>query len=255
MRQANSGQPNPPYFPELTSHEIDGNVDEALYWQARAYLAMGQANHALEKLMLLRARQPSNVEFAFFLQACAEKLALESLELFASLEPESYRTHQLRAEHHASRDDGKRAIAEYTKALALVPSATQLHLAIGLLYLGQSEYEKALAAFQAELTNDAYSVAALAPMGEVFFVIGNTDAADKVLKQAISINPASATPHKTLGRVYFKKREYQKSVEHLQLALRLGLQDKKISTTISDARTRCWGTERRRKGISRSSIG
>ena len=207
------------------SREADGNVDEARYWQARAYLARGQASQALERLMLLHAHQPQNVEFVFFLQACAEKLALGSLELFASLEPESYRIHQLRAEYHAARDDGKRAIAEYTKALALAPSATQLHLAIGSLYLGQRDYEKALTAFQAELKNDAYSVAARARMGEVYFVIGDTDAADTVLKQAIAINPISATPHKTLGRVYFKKREYQKSVEHLQSALRLGIQD------------------------------
>ena len=218
-----SGQPDKVL--ELAENRAaDGNADEARYWQARAYLAQGQAYQALERLMPLHAGQPKNVEFAYFLQACAEKLAVESLELFASLEPDSYRTHQLRAEYHAARDDGKRAIEEYTKALAVAPSATQLHLAIGSIYLGQREYKKALAAFQAELKNDAYSVAALARMGEVHFVLGDTDAADKVLKQAIAINPASATAHKTLGRVYFKTREYQKSVEHLRSALRLGVQ-------------------------------
>lgn len=202
----------------------DGNADQAQYWQARAYLALGKATQALPRLMQLHARQPNNVEFAFFLHSCAERLALESLELFASLEPHSYRTHQLRAEYHAARDDGKRAIDEYRKALALAPSATQLHLAIGSIYLSERDYENALAAFRAELKNDAYSAAALARMGEVYFVIGDLDAADEALKQAITINPTSATPYKTLGRVYFRQREYQKSVQHLESALRLGIE-------------------------------
>ena len=197
--------------------------DAKRYWRARAHLDLGQAKQALESLLLLHAQQPDNVEFAFFLQECAEELALESLELFASIEPNSYRTHQLRAEYHASRGDGDQAIAEYTKALALAPGATQLHLAIGTLYLSQREFQKALAAFQAELKNDAYSVAARARMGEAYHVIGNIAEAEGVLQQAIAINPAAAAPHKTLGRVYFKKREYQKSVEHLQLALRFGI--------------------------------
>ena len=205
----------------------DGSVSEgeARYWQARAYLASGQASRSLEGLMGLHATQPGNVEVAFFLQACAERLALESLELFASLEPGSYRTHQLRAEYHASANEVERAIAEYGEALALAPGASQLHLAVGSLYLGQRKYAEALTAFQKELKNDPYSVAALARMGELHLVLGKTADADKVLKRAIAINPASGASHKTLGRVYFRKRQYSKSVEHLQAALRLGIHE------------------------------
>ena len=55
-------------------------------------------------------------------------------------------------------------------------------------------------------------MAALARMGEGYFVIGDTDGADIALKQAIAINPISATPRETLGRACFKKRERPKSV-------------------------------------------
>ena len=207
-----------------TGHLDEGSGEKGRYWQARAYLALGQDSKALERLLPLHSRQPGNAEVAFFLRTCAERLALESLELFAAEEPDSYRTHQLRAEYHAAREDVARAIEGYTKALALAPSATQLHLAIGTLHLRERDYARAVAAFQAELKNDPYSVAALARMGEVYLVTGDTDAADKVLSKAIAINPAAAIPHKTLGRLYFRKREYKKSVEHLQSALRLGIQ-------------------------------
>ncbi len=223
-----AGQPD--LVVELAKNfESDASQDEALYWRARAYLAMGRADRAVEDLMRLHSRQPKNVEFAFYLQACAEELALEYLDLFASSEPGSYRTHQLRAEYHASAEDIDEATAEYAKALAKAPGAAQLHLAVGLLHLGQRDYDKALAAFRSELENDPYSVEALSRMGEVYFVLGASAQANEALKRAIAINPRSAGAHKTLGRVYFKEREYQKSVEHLQAALRLGIrQDEEL---------------------------
>ena len=89
----------------------------------------------------------------------------------------------------------------------------------------QRKYEEALTASQAELMNDPYSVAALSRAGEVYFITGATDEAQKVLVKATQIHPASATTHKTLGQVYLKKNEYAKSVEHLQSALRLGMRD------------------------------
>ena len=207
-----------------TGHLDEGSGDEARYWQARAYLELGQNRKALERLLPLLSRQAGNAEVAFFLRTCAERLALESLELFAAEEPDSYRSHQLRAEYHAARDDVTRAIEEYTKALTLAPNATQLHLAVGTLYMSERDYARAVASFLAELKNDPYSVAALSRMGEVHLVTGETDAAEKVLSKAIAINPAAAVPHKTLGRLYFRKREYRKSVQHLQSALRLGIQ-------------------------------
>ena len=124
----------------------------------------------------------------------------------------------------APRDNVRRAIEEYAKALELAPGASQLHLAIGSLHLAERDYERSLAAFRAELKSDPYSVAALSRMGEVHLLTGDIGAAEKTLSRAIAINPAAAVPHKILGSVYFRKREYRKSVAHLQSALRLGIQ-------------------------------
>ena len=214
---------------QLTEVQRPGVTDDMKrYWRARAFLDQGQAERALAILITSHADDPDNVETAFFLQACAERLALKSLEAYASLEPASYRSHQLRAEYHASLGETERAIAEYSLALRLAPRATQLHLAVGSLYMNQRKYPEALAAFQAELKNDAYSVAARARMGEAHYVLGNVAEADKILKEAIAINASTPEPHKTLGQVYFKRRNYRKSVEHFELALRLGLDDEDL---------------------------
>ena len=219
-----SGQPRK-VLQRASTHEAGATTDQVRYWRARAYLELGQRNQALGRLVLLHSDEPENAEFAFYLQECAQELAIESLQSFASLQPGSYRTHQLRAEYHAAREEDEQAIEEYNKALALAPGAAQLHLAIGSLHRKQRKYVEALASFEAELRNDSYSVAALRGAGEVYFVTGADDEAEKVLVKAILINPASAETHMVLGRVYFKKGRYERSVEHLQSALHLGIRE------------------------------
>ena len=217
-----SGQPRK-VLQQASADHAGATTDQVRYWQARAYLELGQPDQALGRLVLLHSHEPENAEYAFYLQECAQRLAIESLQSFASLNPESYRNHQLQAEYYAAREEDERAIEEYAKALALAPGSAPLHLAIGSLYRKQRKYVEALASFKAALRNDPYSVAALRRAAEVYFVTGAADEAEKVLIQGIQINPASAETHRMLGRVYFKKGRYGKSVEHLQSALRLGI--------------------------------
>ena len=199
--------------------------DQTEYWRARAQFDLGQLDEALKNFLALHNGKPANPEFAFYLRKCAKRLSLQSLELFVSLEPNSYRTHQLRAEYHAVRDENEEAIEEYKRALALKPKAPQLHLEIGTLHLTERRYDEAIAAFRAELKNDSFSVPALTRIGEAYSVTGRTSEAQKVLAQAIRISPKSAAAHKALGQVYFKQRDFAKSVEHLQSALEFGIRD------------------------------
>ncbi len=198
---------------------------EVSYWKARAYLELDQPDQALNHLVTLHHREPSNPQFAYYLQRCAEKLSLRELDSFARLEPGSHLTYQLRAELHAARGEDAEALDQYQKALQLRPGATQLHLAIGDLYVARKEYDKALAAYQAELRNDPYSVPALARCGEVHAALGKPTEAEKVLQQAIGMGATSARAHKALGRLYFSEGKYAEAVNHLQSALEFGERD------------------------------
>ena len=179
----------------------DGNADQTEYQEARAYLDLGRLEEALQGFLALHNRHPTDAEFAFYVQKCAERLSAQSLESFASLEPNSYRTHQLRAEHHAAREEDDEAVEAYRQALAVNPEAAQLHLEIGTLHMKRRRYEEAIVAFQAELKNDPFSVPALARTGEAYFLTGKTNEAQKVSLRAIEINPKSAAAHKVLGQV------------------------------------------------------
>ena len=192
---------------------------KARYWKARALLELGRLDEALDAFAALQGPDGSSPEPAYYAQLCAEQLAFRTLQSFAAAQPNSYRTHQLRAEYHAAREESEKAITEYRKALGLHPGASLIHLAIGELHMSDGDYDRALAAFEAELKNDPYSVSALTRAGEVYATKEQPDKAEKLLVKAFRINPNSVAVHKALGKVYYTQGEYSKTVKHLQSAL------------------------------------
>ena len=203
--------------------EEDG--DDADYWLGRAHLALGEFDKAFSSFLSAQEDRRANPEVAFFLHRCADQLSARSLESYSVLEPDSYRTHQLRAEYFEASGDHERAVEQYRKALSIEPGAAQLHLEIGKIYLSERKYDKAIAAFLTELGVDAYSVEALTRLGEAYYLTLKPDEALGALERALSINPKAAAAHKVIGQVHFKQREFARSVEHLRFALDLGMHD------------------------------
>ena len=199
--------------------------EDAGYWIGRAHLALGDLDKALTNLFAARARRPASAEIAFYLHRCADRLSSRALEGYASQEPDSYRIHQLRAEYLDASGDHGRAVTEYRTALSIEPGAAGLHLEIGKIHLGQREYEEAIAAFDAELAVDAYSVEALTRAGEAYYLSSKPDVAMRYLERALSVNPRAAAAHKVIGQVFFKQRDFPRTIEHLRSALNLGIRD------------------------------
>ena len=195
---------------------------QAKYWKARALLEMGRLDEALDAFVAVQGQDAGSLELAYYVQLCTEQLAFRTLESFAAAQPNSYRTHQLRAEYYAAREESEKAINEYRKALDLHPGASLIHLAIGELHMSGRDYDRAIAAFEAELKNDPYSVAALTRAGEVYATKEQPDKAEKLLLKAVRINPNSVAVQKALGKVYYTRGEYSKAVKHLQSALESG---------------------------------
>ena len=199
--------------------------ENAGYWTGRAHLAAGDLDKALTYLLAAQARKAPSAEVAFYLHRCADQLSARALESYATQRPHSYRAHHLRAEYFDASGDHERAIAEYRKALSIEPGAALLNLEIGKIRLGQREYNEAITAFDAELAVDAYSVEALTRAGEAYYLSSKPDDAMRYLERALSINPRAAVAHKVIGQVFFKQRDFPRSIEHLRNALDLGIRD------------------------------
>lgn len=109
---------------------------------------------------------------------------------YAKLEeqyPHSWRTHQLRGEGYALRNDLDNAIKEFQAAIHLQPNSAELHEALGDAYMSRQR----------------------------------DDDAQKELQKAVELNPSRARVLYLLGRLYIKQRENQKAIAYLRQALRI----------------------------------
>ena len=127
--------------------------EEASYWLARAYQAQGADAYA-------------RLQESF---------------------PDSWRTHQLRGEGYALRQDLGNAVKEFRAALQLRPNDPELHEAIG----------------------------------EVFVVNHSDEDAQRELEAALALDASRSHSLYLLGRLYVQRRENEKALPYLQRALRL----------------------------------
>jgi tetratricopeptide (TPR) repeat protein len=200
--------------------------DQLQEWKARAQMAHGDFEQALDALLQLAANEPKNPEYSYYLGECAEKLALSTLEEFVRTAPDSYRTYQLQGEYWEERRNFPEAVTAYEKALALKPDASQIHLALGWIYLNEDRRDDAITQLKAELRTDPYSVPALVGMGEVYYKEGQPDRAKTYLLQAISINPNSPQAQMWLGKASADEGLFEEAVEHFQAALKNDVYDR-----------------------------
>jgi tetratricopeptide (TPR) repeat protein len=187
--------------------------------RARQLLMKGDTVTALELFATLQKADPDNAEYLYFVGRCAEKLALEILQQFLRIAPDSYRAHQLKAEYRLAQNNHGEAIAEYRRALSLKSNAIQIHLALGAIYENQGDYETALAEYHDELKADPFSALAMERVGTIYVRLHQASEAKKYLLQAVRISPNSAETHKALGKAYLQDGLYAEAVRHFELAL------------------------------------
>src|SRR6266567_4265571 len=117
----------------------------------KTYFTLQQYERAAEELAQVRDKKNTNAEASYWLERTYQALGAESYAQLEASFPDSWRTHQLRAEGFALRRDRDDAIKEYEAALHLRPDEAELHEALGEFYLdnrsdgdAQSELEKAV---------------------------------------------------------------------------------------------------------------
>ncbi len=98
--------------------------------------------------------------------------------------------HVLLADAHRSRQQLPAAIADYETALALAPSLPEVNYRLGVLHSDLHAYEKAVAAFQRELSNNPRSADAAYSLGAYFLNYGNNvEKARQYFERTVQSNP------------------------------------------------------------------
>lgn len=157
---------------------------------------------------------------AYLLAESYQILAYLTLVLLEA-QPNPARAHLLKAEHHESLLDLEGAIREYRRALALEPKLREVHLAIATLFWRTQRYEEAWAELQRELEISPDQPGALYLAGELLFLKGELEEAEKHFLRALDRAPGMASAHLGAARIHESQRRYEKALDHLLQAVRL----------------------------------
>jgi tetratricopeptide (TPR) repeat protein len=142
---------------------------------------------AADALARVQGAANENAEASYWLERTYQALGTEAYARLQESFPDSWRTHQLRAEGYALRQDLDDAVKEFHMALQLRPNDSELHEALGQLYLDNH----------------------------------NDDDAQAELERALALDPTRTHALYLLGRLYVQKRDNEKALSYLQRALRL----------------------------------
>jgi tetratricopeptide (TPR) repeat protein len=153
----------------------------------KMHFALQQFERAADALAQVQGVTNENAEASYWLERTYQALGAETYARLQESFPDSWRTHQLRAEGYALRQDLDDAVKEFQVALRLRPNEPELHEALGELYL----------------------------------VNHSDDGAQSELERASVLDPSRAHALYLLGRLYVQNRENEKALPYLQRALRL----------------------------------
>ena len=153
----------------------------------KAYFTLREYDLAANALGQVQGVTNENAEASYWLERSYQALGAQAFAQLQESFPDSWRTHQLRAEGYALRQDLDDALKEFQVALRLHPNESELHEALGELYLDNH---------------------------------GDGDAQSE-LEKALALDPSHTHALYLLGRLYVQKRENEKAVPYLQRALRL----------------------------------
>ncbi|HET7106454.1 MAG TPA: tetratricopeptide repeat protein [Candidatus Acidoferrum sp.] len=186
---------------------------------ASALLQAGHPEAALKALNGLAAADAGSAEGAYWRARCYEKLATAAyLRLYQS-DPDSYRVRQLMGDLEAARNDDGKAIEEYRAAIALKPSAPNLHYSLGHLLWKDLKVPEARVELEAELAMNPRHSGALNDLGNTFLFEHQPSKGLPYLLRALAANPGDADIHRDLGTAYSELGDFQKAQEHFKVAV------------------------------------
>ncbi len=117
-----------------------------------------------------------------------------------------------------------KAIEDLEAAVALAPSATDAHTALGVAYFQKGDLDKALASYGAALQLNAQYAPALLNRGQAYLKRQTLDSAIADFDAVLKLSP-SAAAYASRSRAYIGKRDFDKALADLDAALRLDPRD------------------------------
>ena len=184
----------------------------------KARLTLRRYGPAADALTQVHGEAPENPEASYWLERTYQALGAETYAQLEESFPDSWRTHQLRAESYALRGSEDDARQEFQAALALRPNEPELHEALGELYIEHNEFDSARAELEQTLAADPSRTHALYLLGRVYVETKENEKALPYLERALQIQPGLSEANSLLGTAYLRLGQFENAVVRLEKA-------------------------------------
>jgi len=187
----------------------------------KTYFLLQQYETAAQKLAQVHGDKDANSEASYWLERSYQALGAESFAQLEASFPDSWRTHQLRAEDFALRGDPDNAIKEYQAALNLRPNEAELHEAIGEFYLDNRSDEDALRELEKAEALDPSRSKTLYLLGSLYIINNQNEKAVPLLRRALQLQPNLNEASGLLGTAYVRLGQFSDAISPLEKAASL----------------------------------
>src|ERR1700676_1073548 len=177
-----------------------------------------QYEAAAEALAQVQGATTENAEASYWLERTYQALGAEAYARLQESFPDSWRTHQLRAEGYALRQDVDDAVKEYQAALHLRPNGPELHDALGELYLNNHTDEDAQRELERALALDPSRTHALYLLGSLYVQKRENEKALSYLERALRLQPDLTEASGLLGTAYVRLGQFANAIPKLEKA-------------------------------------
>ena len=184
----------------------------------KTYFTLQQYDRAADALAQVHGDKNANSEASYWLERTYQALGAESYAQLENSFPNSWRTHQLRAEGFALRRDRDNAIKEYEAALQLRPNEAELHEALGEFYLDNRSDPDAQRELEKSVALDPSRTKTLYLLGRLYVLDGENEKAVPFLERALQLQPNLNEASGLLGTAYIRMGKFADAVPRLEKA-------------------------------------
>lgn len=202
--------------------ESNTKLDAAGYLLlGKARLAMRQPAPASDAFAAALALARDGPEILYHLARSYQVLADASFSRMEEMAPNSWRTHQMRAEAYKLRYDDAQAIREYERAAELRPGMPELYEELGALYLQNSLPDQARTALEKTLKLEPSRARALYLLGQMYVNGREQEKGIPYLQKALRYDANLLEARAFLGRAYLRAGKPQAAAAEIEKALSL----------------------------------
>ena len=188
---------------------------------ARAELAQGKSDVALQALRKALALDPHNIDALYYLSFTARALLDQENQRLYSMAPDSGRIHQLLAEAALQAQNPTLAETEFLKAMAANSHLAEVSTELAELKRSQSKFDEAIAYYTKAATEGTANYDIAYGLGACYTYQQDYSKAIEWLRKAVAMSPESVAGHFALGNALFQSGALEDSIPELKVTLRL----------------------------------